>query len=460
MRALLPIGLLLVSIGCRHDHEGHSEEDHSGHGHDTPGAAAAAPKVTNRVPVPATVQRNLGITFVKAEERAVSETLRLAGHFDLPPSARMPAHTPLAGIVTVHVKPLERVEKGHLLSSVSSPELLEHRHALHLSSDGVGVATDALAIAGARVTEVQAALAYSRKRNARLRAAGATKADLQAQQAELKRRLVVLKAEQKARRHEVTRARHRFDAELLSFSTQIGIPLDTLRETGPIDPDHGEAKPQWEVIDRLELRAHDGGLVSEVAASSGAWLGAGDKVVELRKEGTLWLVARALNTDLSTLKNGQRVRLLATGDVGAGPGKSVGGTLQVGLTGDTGQQTIPVYVTLDETPEWARAGVAATVEVTTRGGKQREVAIPVGALVRDGLSDVFFRRDPADPEQVIRVEADRGPSDGEWVAVYNGVAPGDEVVVDGAYELKLASSRKPTETGHFHADGSFHAEED
>ena len=40
------------------------------------------------------------------------------------------------------------------------------------------------------------------------------------------------------------------------------------------------------------------------------------------------------------------------------------------------------------------------------------------------------------------------------------IAAGDEVVVDGAYELKLASTAKPSAEGHFHADGTFHKEKD
>ena len=36
---------------------------------------------------------------------------------------------------------------------------------------------------------------------------------------------------------------------------------------------------------------------------------------------------------------------------------------------------------------------------------------------------------------------------------------GDEVVLAGAYELMLASSGTVTKGGHFHADGTFHADE-
>ena len=413
--------------------------------------------ITNRVEVPAAVRQNLGITFVKAEERAVTRSLRLAGHFGLPPSARLPHHTALSGTVRMHASPLDEVAKGQLLATIASPALLEHRHELHVVSDGIGAARDAVAVTSERVNEASDALAYLRRRNSRLKAAGSPNAELQAEQAEKQRRIRVLRAQLAARRHEVTRAEHRFQAELQAFSSLLGVPVDKLEQEGGAHVEHRDKKPRWETVDRVEVRAAQSGVVSDVSVSTGAWVEAGAKLVELRDPSRIWLVARALDSDIGRLKNGQRVQVTPAGRSTKAAGPSISGTLRVGVTGDTVGRTVPVYVTLDEAPAWVRPGSAAFVEVTVEGGSGEEVAIPVGALVRDGLQDVFFRRDPADPDKVIRVEADRGPSDGHWVVVYSGIAAGNEVVVDGAYELKLASSAKPSATGHFHADGTFHA---
>ena len=84
--------------------------------------------------------------------------------------------------------------------------------------------------------------------------------------------------------------------------------------------------------------------------------------------------------------------------------------------------------------------------------------MPARAVVQDGLTQVLFRRDPGSPDRVLRVEADLGATDGSWVVLESGVGPGDEVVLDGVYELKLATQQAggPQPGGHFHADGSFH----
>ena len=48
-----------------------------------------------------------------------------------------------------------------------------------------------------------------------------------------------------------------------------------------------------------------------------------------------------------------------------------------------------------------------------------------------------------------------------WIVIKSGVRLGDEIVMNGAYELKLATALAGTQQkgGHFHADGTFHAEE-
>ena len=54
-----------------------------------------------------------------------------------------------------------------------------------------------------------------------------------------------------------------------------------------------------------------------------------------------------------------------------------------------------------------------------------------------------------------------GVDDGRWIAINSGLSLQDEVVLDGVYELKLASQQSGAtqKGGHFHADGTFHGED-
>jgi len=97
------------------------------------------------------------------------------------------------------------------------------------------------------------------------------------------------------------------------------------------------------------------------------------------------------------------------------------------------------------------------VEIVVAGGDE-ELAVPVAAVAQDDLKRLLFRRDPKDPDQVIRIDADLGVSDGVWVVVNSGIKDGDEVVLGGVYELALSGSGA-AKGGHFHADGTFHADD-
>ena len=113
----------------------------------------------------------------------------------------------------------------------------------------------------------------------------------------------------------------------------------------------------------------------------------------------------------------------------------------------------------EQRASWARAGVSGYLEITLAGGKN-ELAIPLAAVIRDGLTPIIFRRDPNDPNKVIRMEADLGVTDGRFVVLASGVKAGDEIVVDGNYQLMLATSGSTAKGGHFHSDGTFHEGKD
>lgn len=80
--------------------------------------------------------------------------------------------------------------------------------------------------------------------------------------------------------------------------------------------------------------------------------------------------------------------------------------------------------------------------------------------MRDGATPIIFRRDPKDPDKVIRMEADLGLSDGDWVIIRSGVGESDEIVLDGVYQLMLATAGNVSKGGHFHSDGTFREGED
>jgi multidrug efflux pump subunit AcrA (membrane-fusion protein) len=190
----------------------------------------------------------------------------------------------------------------------------------------------------------------------------------------------------------------------------------------------------------------------------------GADVVETVRGDAIRFRARALQSDLLRIQDGAKVRVVAaTGLDRGGSATPLDGTLRLAPIADASSRTAEVLVELDPAQvanaTWDRAGVAASVEITLAGGTN-ELAIPTAAVVRDGTALVIFRRDPANPDKVIRMDADLGVSDGRWTVIQSGVKAGDEIVVGGNYQLMLATSGSAPKGGHFHSDGTYHEGED
>ena len=124
-------------------------------------------------------------------------------------------------------------------------------------------------------------------------------------------------------------------------------------------------------------------------------------------------------------------------------------------------------VALDE----ARARVAAALEgiggpwppgaapsVSGAFGSAR-VAVPSASLRRDGADRVVWVENPERTMELIAVPVvvlEEGP---EWTFIESPIEPGNRVVARGAGRLGLAAQGASQSGGHFHADGSFHAED-
>lgn len=110
-----------------HDHV-HADEESAGHGHadgdgHDHGHDGKARQTGRAVTASAHAQRLIGLQTRRAERRRVETTLPLVGRFELSPSARFVSASPIAGRVSLKVRPLADVAVGDVLFTVASPEL-------------------------------------------------------------------------------------------------------------------------------------------------------------------------------------------------------------------------------------------------------------------------------------------------------------------------------------------------
>jgi len=441
-------------------------------------AAASAPAPTDRVDIPATVRSNLGITFAKVEARHVARSIRVPGRFELAPEARREYRTMLGGRVELHVAQYDVVVAGQPLFTLDSPqwrelqERLNETESLMLQAKGrVDTIAPLMAAHERHHAELQKAVEIWSERVEQLeetRDSGVITAEEFAQaravtattRAELAE-VLEKEAELQARKIEVEAqlngARERFELLMANAATVLGVPAADLRAA---DPDSPQGHPRWREISVVAVHAATPGVVEAVELTNGAWASETSLVMTTVQPDRFRFRAMGLQSDLPRLNGAAVANIAPPESPGLDIGDSVGATLTIGLEAHPDERTISLIARPLEKRPWMRPGVSAFLEVVTDSSGGKVLAIPRSAIVKDGITHVYFRRDPQDANRAIRVEADMGVDDGRWVSINSGLALGDEVVLEGAYELKLATAQSGAmqKGGHFHADGSFHGE--
>lgn len=404
------------------------------------------------VEIPPTVRANLGITFAAVEKRPVANTLRLPGSFEVDPLARHEYRMSLPGRIEFAVSQYDQVEPGQLLYRFVSPEWPELQHEIIEAEQSIASADARIEVAEAAEAEARAKLASARERVEMLASAEVRRAELGVLVAELEAGLPRFSAEVKMAR--ISRANAEMQLEHAFHRASVATGLTESALTEIVDHDGG-SRPRYRAIDAIKVHAIEAGIVESLETTNGAYVEPPGLVLTVVDPTRLRFRATALQNDLG------RINLTAGSTItppSVGSEVALPATVTVGLEAHPDQRTVAMVARSDNIALWARPGVSGFLEVTTAGDATPRLAIPESAVVRDGLVDVFFRRDASNPNRAIRVEADLGVSDGRWVVVKSGVTANDEVILDGVYELKLATATAGTQQkgGHFHADGAFH----
>ena len=447
--AYLAVLLTLTGLtGCDRQ-PAHAEGDGDEHMAESP--AGAAP--TNRVDIPASVRQNLGITFARVEYRDVARTLRVPGRFELMPTARREYRAPVPGRVELLVAQYERVEAGTPLYEIDSAEwrdLHERIAASQAQVDSMGPLRDAhrvheeslankVQLWKDRLTQLDALREAGGGSAAQFTEARATLNATQAELADLREKDAELEANQKTLESELRSLQSRHDM-LVRSSNCADSHGGTTAGTG------------------ITICAVEPGIIETIGITPGGLTEESGLILTIVQPDMIRFRARGLQSDLGRLRDGLPASIAPPQGGSIDLQDAMAGSLQLGLTADADERTVDLIVRPTSLASWARAGISAHLEVTLEGGTE-ELAIPLSAVVRDGATPIIFRRDPANPNKAIRMEADLGISDGRWIVVASGVKEGDEVVVDGVYQLMLATSGTAAKGGHFHPDGTFHEED-
>jgi cobalt-zinc-cadmium efflux system membrane fusion protein len=157
---------------------------------------------------------------------------------------------------------------------------------------------------------------------------------------------------------------------------------------------------------------------------------------------SLWLVAHVFERDAVRVNVGGA----GTATFAALPGRAIDGEITwIGREVEPSSRTIPVRLVVPNPDGLLRPGMSATVSLPLGETTGSVVAVPLAAVQRvNERWVVFVPRGPG----VFDVRAvGRGRDLGGEVEILDGLTPGDEVVVDGAFLLKAEADKARGEGG-------------
>lgn len=203
-------------------------------------------------------------------------------------------------------------------------------------------------------------------------------------------------------------------------------------------------------IDRKIVRAPFAGKLGIRLVNVGQYLPPGTPISMLESADAAYVDFALPQQELTHIAKGMPVRLtVETGDAGAAPPPVEGSVFAVEPAVDPTTRNIRARATFPDEAEWLRPGMFVNVSVV-QPETAAVVAVPGTAVVHASFGDsVFIVEDEKDgagnvikgpdgkPSKAVRQQFVRlGPPRGDFVAVAEGVKPGDEVVAAGAFKLR------------------------
>jgi cobalt-zinc-cadmium efflux system membrane fusion protein len=331
--------------------------------------------------------RTAGISVVPVAYQDLDRVLAATGRVTFDDQRVTHVFSPVNGRVTRLVaRPGQRVAKGDPLAIIQSPD--------------VGSAVSDYA-------KAQAALAAAERDYQRQR-------DLFAAHAAAERDLEGAEANARQARAERDRAEQK--ARLLGGGKLSGVTQEFLLRS-PI---------AGEVI----ARAANPGVEVQGQYSGGTAV----ELYTVGELGRVWVLADVFEADLARIRVGSPVAV----EVISSPGRRFEGRVDwISAAIDPAPRTPKVRCTIDNESRLLKPEMYATVSIAVPG--RRALAIPRGAVLRQGEQTVVFREVGTTPDGLVRFERWPVKVDDEGgdslVAVLAGLHPGDRVVSAGGILL-------------------------
>jgi len=194
----------------------------------------------------------------------------------------------------------------------------------------------------------------------------------------------------------------------------------------------------------VPFRAPKDGFVTEIGAREGSYVKLEDRVLTLVGLDELWVDVVLFEDQLAMVREGDAVTATFPA-----LGTTVEGTLTWAspLLDDT-TRTARARLTMDNEDERLRPGMYAEVTIKTK--KEKKLAVPRSAVLRNGDGDFVMRHDG--DGHFLPVPVHVGIETGNWIEIRHGLTEGEHVAVNGQFllaaEASLADARERMAAGN------------
>lgn len=334
-----------------------------------------------------------------AQEGRLVRRFALPGRIVLDPQKESLVSAWIAGQVDrIQVTSGDRVQEGQVLAQVQSPEL------------------------GGAVAVFRTATARDLAADARLERLQALEADGVASRAQV----LEAEADHAEAEGEMEAAEERLRV--------LGVPMDGRK------PHSGQHFPS-----RVPVRAPISGVVLTADVGVGERVSPGQALFRIGDLDQVWLLLDVFESDLSRVAAGQQVNFV----VDAWPGQTFSGQVQqVGDWLDPASRAIQVRVLVENPEHRLKPNMYAQAQVSEGEVGPAGILVPreavlelegeVGVFIQDQVGEFVFR--------AVEVQAQSGAE----VLLAGGVAPGEVVVLEGAWALKSELEKSALGEGHAH----------
>lgn len=195
----------------------------------------------------------------------------------------------------------------------------------------------------------------------------------------------------------------------------------------------------------FELESPISGVVAERHVTPGQRVEPGTAAFTIVNPSTLWLRARVAASDAAVASETSGAWFTVEGGNRTYRADRV---VSVGRVIESETRTLPVHLAVVSDPD-ARLSVGMLADARLEvGAPVRGVAVPSTAIQdEDGIPVAYVKLGgEAFQRRILRV----GPSDGEWTSVLSGIEAGEQVVTEGAYQVRLASLGDAEISDHGH----------